>query len=253
MNALGGPLTRSEVRSSLFLAVATKVTRVSGPDMARFGAIVNRRRRELGLSLDDVAAVGGPSQVTVSNIEQGATNKPHFATFAKLDTALSWTPGSAARTFDGQSPEPLDLTDQTQASSRRRTASAIGPDDAAVSMQTVGDLLVVAQKIERIAANSASADLKQASAELETLVDRVMRTWIITQVETRLIEDGGERQQDPMIEIFLSDYLLRASRPGTDADEFDLGYLQWLLDKSDDLTPEQTSAFEDRWNSKRME
>lgn len=245
-----GGLSASQVRSSLFLAVATKVTSVSRPDTARFGAIVNKRRRELGLSLDDVAAGGGPSQVTVSNIEQGSTNRPHFGTFAKLDAVLKWQPGSAARAFDGQEPEALD---QGRNNKRRPQALGLNPGSVTVSMRTVGDLLTAAQKIERIASSeTASPELKDASSELDLHVDRVMRAWIIVQVEARLCIDD-DLQNDVMVDMFLKDYLSRASRPPTAEDETELGYLQWLLGKADDLSQDREHTYQERWNAIRSE
>jgi transcriptional regulator with XRE-family HTH domain len=246
-----GGLSASQVRSSLFLAVATKVTSVSRPDTARFGAIVNKRRRELGLSLDDVAASGGPSQVTVSNIEQGSTNRPHFGTFTKLDAVLKWKPGSAARAFDGQEPEAFD--EQGRNNKRRPQTLGLNPDSVTVSMRTVGDLLTAAQKIERIASSeTASPELKDASSELDLHVDRVMRAWIIVQVEARLCV-GDDLQNDVMIDMFLKDYLSRASEPATAEDEAELGYLQWLLGKADDLSPDREHTYQERWNATRSE
>lgn len=250
MNDFETGLSASEVRLSLFLAVATKVTCVSRPDTARFGAIVNKRRRELGLSLDDVATGGGPSQVTVSNIEQGSTNRPHFGTFAKLDTVLKWKSGSAARAFDGQEPDPLESVGSPRRSGRGLAAS---PDHVVVPIKTVADLLTSAQKIERLAGvESASPELKRASAELDLHVDRVMRAWIITQVEARLGE-GDSLQDDLMIDMFLKDYLLRASRPATEEDAAELGYLKWLLGEAADLSDEQVDFYRERWNATRSE
>ncbi len=243
-------LSDLKVRSTLFPTVTTKVTCVTRPDMARFGAIVNKRRRELGLSLDDVAATGGPSQVTVSNIEQGTTNRPHFATFTKLDEVLRWKSGSAARAFDGQEPEPVD---QIRNNHRRPQSRGLNPDSVTVSMRTVGDLLTAAQRIERIASSeAASPELKEASAELDLHVDRVMRAWIIVQVETRLC-GGDDLHNDLMIDMFLKDYLSRASAPTTAEDETELGYLQWLLGKADDLSPDREHTYEERWNATKAE
>lgn len=218
--------------------------------MARFGAIVNKRRRELGLSLDDVAARGGPSQVTVSNIEQGSTNRPHFATFTKLDEVLRWQTGSAARAFDGQEPEPLD---QGRNNPRRPQLRGPTPDSVTISMRTVGDLLTAAQKIERLAGSeTASPDLKSASAELDLHVDRIMRAWIIVQVEARL-SVGDDLQNDLMIDMFLKDYLSRASTPATAEDESELGYLQWLLGEAGQLSSNQQQTYQERWNAIRAE
>lgn len=71
-----------------------------------FGEIVYARRRELGMTQQDVAAAGGPSYATLYKIER--TDEPiGLGTFKKLDTALGWLPGSAARAYGkGVAPAP---------------------------------------------------------------------------------------------------------------------------------------------------
>ncbi|MFI5783166.1 helix-turn-helix domain-containing protein [Nocardia sp. NPDC051570] len=71
-----------------------------------FGDLVHVRRRELGMTQQDVSAAGGPSYATLYKIER--TDEPvGLGTFKKLDTALGWTPGGAARAYQkGVAPTP---------------------------------------------------------------------------------------------------------------------------------------------------
>lgn len=77
-------------------------------DLERFGRIVYERRMELGLTQDEVANQGGPTDTTMGKIENGDwTPGNRHTTFRKLDTGLRWRPGSARTTLDGGEPEPI--------------------------------------------------------------------------------------------------------------------------------------------------
>lgn len=71
---------------------------------------VRARRADLGLTHDDVATAGGPSDTTLSNLEQGRLSTVANVTLRRLDTALQWEQGSAARVLAGGSPRPIDET-----------------------------------------------------------------------------------------------------------------------------------------------
>jgi transcriptional regulator with XRE-family HTH domain len=77
-----------------------------------FGEIVHRRRLELGISQETVTKLGGPSASSLRAIENGN----HFAEFRpvslnRLDRALGWEFGTAAKLAAGQVFEPV-LRDQ---------------------------------------------------------------------------------------------------------------------------------------------
>lgn len=212
------------------------------PDHVRFGRIVAARRRELGLTLDDVAEKGGPSQVTTSGIEQGAISRPQLQTFKKLDAVLRWKPGSAARAFDGAEPEPVGGT------RRRRRPQKIAATEYSVilPLSSVAQLLQAAKNLESLTERLDSAELKEISRELDLHVDRILRTWIIAQVEGRL-RAGDHLKGDVMIEMLLGDYLARTPDAVDDEDVEDLLYLRWLLGRAPDtLTAEQRDAFAER-------
>jgi len=84
------------------------VTEDSAEDLRlRFGELVAHRRAELGLAQNALQQAGGPSGVTVRDIEAGRVVKPSRITLAKLDRALRWKAGSAIRSLSGGDPTPL--------------------------------------------------------------------------------------------------------------------------------------------------
>ncbi|AYF77371.1 hypothetical protein D7D52_30115 [Nocardia yunnanensis] len=82
------------------------------PEYATFlAACVRERRRELNYSLDDVIAAGGPTRRTLVRVEAATLGPaPKPVTFRRLDTALCWQNGSAARAYwTGDKPHPEAL------------------------------------------------------------------------------------------------------------------------------------------------
>lgn len=65
------------------------------------------RRHELDMSQLDVWQAGGPSNTTLTKIENGEMEALARTTARKLDTGLRWEPGSARRVFEGGEPTPL--------------------------------------------------------------------------------------------------------------------------------------------------
>jgi hypothetical protein len=53
---------------------------------------------------------GGPSNSTLTNLENGTTDRISPASLRKLDLGLRWTKGSAERVLNGGEPELLDDT-----------------------------------------------------------------------------------------------------------------------------------------------
>lgn len=87
-------------------------------DIARLGRAVHHRRTALGMTQDDVKGAGGPSDVTVRNIENGSLSRINAATLGKLDNALQWEPGTASAHLRGEAekavspaPAPVYLHD----------------------------------------------------------------------------------------------------------------------------------------------
>lgn len=73
----------------------------------RFGQIVLARRLKLDLNQLEVSAAGGPSNSTLTAIENGRLEELTRATAKKLDRGLRWEPGSARVAWQGGDPTPL--------------------------------------------------------------------------------------------------------------------------------------------------
>ena len=68
-----------------------------------------RRREEHRLSQDLIAALGGPSDTKIGELERGtyASATMRAVTLRKIDKGLGWAPGSAERVARGGEPTPL--------------------------------------------------------------------------------------------------------------------------------------------------
>lgn len=78
----------------------------------RLADAVLARRDELAKSQLEVWQAGGPSNTTLTTIENGLTENLTNATAKKLDRGLEWTPGSARAVWLGGEPTRLEDTDQ---------------------------------------------------------------------------------------------------------------------------------------------
>lgn len=72
------------------------------PDLERLAALVQQRRATLGLDLEPTAASVGMSKDTWKKVEQAKTVR--LTSYGKIETALSWAPGSIARILEGRQP-----------------------------------------------------------------------------------------------------------------------------------------------------
>lgn len=73
----------------------------------RFGLAIKRRREELDLTQLDLWLAGGPSNSTLTAIENGRIDSLSRVTAKRLDACLHWEAGSARRLWDGGKPTPL--------------------------------------------------------------------------------------------------------------------------------------------------
>lgn len=73
----------------------------------RFGDVVQSRREQLDLTQIDVWQAGGPSNTTLTAIENGKQENLSRATARKLDKGLRWVEGSAKTVWLGGDPTPL--------------------------------------------------------------------------------------------------------------------------------------------------
>lgn len=68
----------------------------------RLAAAVKARRAELEMNQLEVWQNGGPSNTTLTDIENGRTTTLSRTTARKLDAGLRWPEGTARRIFDGE-------------------------------------------------------------------------------------------------------------------------------------------------------
>lgn len=73
----------------------------------RLATAVNARRHELDLNQMDVWQAGGPSNTTLTEIENGRLHSLTRTTANKLDHALRWEKGSAKAVWEGGEPTPI--------------------------------------------------------------------------------------------------------------------------------------------------
>jgi transcriptional regulator with XRE-family HTH domain len=92
-------------------------------NMATLGEAVTDRRRALGLSQEDVAALGGPSTTTLSKIEHGEARSIRRRTAQDLERALQWERGSVDVVLAGGAPTEIEGTETTERGTWPRVAS----------------------------------------------------------------------------------------------------------------------------------
>lgn len=90
-------------------------------DWQRLAKAVQTRRQELGVTVDQLAAQGGPSHQTLRNIERGVRSDYRRLTLTQLEQALGWKPGTAHAILGGTAgddPEGWVRADFTGAGAR---------------------------------------------------------------------------------------------------------------------------------------
>jgi hypothetical protein len=75
-------------------------------DRQRLGRLVRLRRRFLRLSLSEAARRAGVNRATWTGVEQRATDAEDY-TYAGVEAALEWKPGSVAAVLRGE--EPIEM------------------------------------------------------------------------------------------------------------------------------------------------
>ncbi|WP_072691488.1 helix-turn-helix domain-containing protein, partial [Rhodococcus marinonascens] len=194
-------------------------------ELVHFGDLVADRRKELALTLKQLSETGGPSDVTTGKIEHGAIEQPSARTLRRLDAGLRWKEGSAAKALRGGNPIPLeDLP--TSTTSAGGGAVGAGTDSVTLSLAVVSDLSNIAKRYEGIAERLGLDELAAVNADLDVLVDRILRSWVISQLEMKA---GADRDKnDFLVEMLIGDYLDRKPVPADKSDELDLLYMRWL-------------------------
>lgn len=238
---------RSLDRSELLLQLTGRVSEMAESELMRFGRLVADRRKALALTLKQLSEAGGPSDVTTGKIERGGIEEPSARTLRRLDKGLRWKEGSAARTLIGGEPVPLEELPSAAPALGGGAVSA-GPDSVTMSLSLVSDLSGLAKRLENVAKQDAITreDVAAVGAELDVVVDRILRSWVIAQLEMKVGPDRD--QKDFMVEMLIGDYLDRKPVIENKSDEIDLLYMRWLTGRAaEGIDPEMDRQFTARW------
>lgn len=168
----------------------------------RLADTVSQRRRHLGRSQIEVWERGGPSNSTMTSIENAASTSVTPATLRKLDVGLSWVAGTAAGVLNGDVPAQAPIRDIRYDS---RTGAEMGDDpgirtERADSAHPLGERVAAQLKtdlndfVALVAALSVDADDIANTArglstpfdnsdedEVETFVSDV--EWLVSEIE----------------------------------------------------------------------
>ncbi|NLU83296.1 helix-turn-helix domain-containing protein [Rhodococcus sp. HNM0569] len=212
----------------------------------RFGRYVYHRRRMLNLTQDDVTAAGGPSDAAQTRAENGTGPTPSTSTLRKLDLALEWEPGSAARTLEGGEPVPLE---DASPPAPAPPALQLGPSQIPLELETLVELLDPHARLARIAAENPDVPgLADASGELDRVVSKITGAYV-----TRLLEANGgpDGPRQPLLE-FAFGHLLEIPAAHDDPSELEEAlYRRYLYGRSADLDTSTRERFRRRWEGRR--
>lgn len=222
---------------------------------ARFGQFVYKRRRLLNLTQDEVTAAGGPSDAAQTRAENGTGPDPSIETLRKLDVALRWVPGSAARTLDGGVPDPVEQAAEQQLREeqageppQRRVEHpplALGPSQIPLDLETIVEILQPHSKINKISESHPDVPgLSDAAADLNRVVSKITGAYV-----TRLLEvNGGPAgPRQPLVEFAFGE-LLEVPPEFDDPDEHEEArYRRFLSGRDQDLDAQTCERFRRRW------
>ncbi|MBM4508612.1 hypothetical protein GS582_35870 [Rhodococcus hoagii] len=145
-------------------------------ERARFAQIVPKRRRLLGLTLDELQAAGGPSDVTTGKIEKGAIASPSARTFGgRLRSRASLGRGSGGQGVRRRRPH-THRGPTFRASAGGPSAVAADTDSWTLSLNVVNDLSDIAKRYEQLASVIGDPKIAAELAEVNTI-----STWLLTE------------------------------------------------------------------------
>lgn len=212
------------------------------PEYAAFlAACVRERRRELNFSLDDVISAGGPTRRTLVRVEAatlGPTPKP--VTFRRLDAALSWHSGSAAKAYwRGEKPRPARARRMLDA------GTAVVAVPATLALELFSSQVTLNEALEHEHVDR--QDLRAAVDQLNAGLGRLIGLYLTDLLERNSAPDG---QAIPLIEYAFGDLLSGTVSPDDPAYQ-DKMYRRWLIGRTDDVSEELASTFEARLQQAR--
>lgn len=168
--------------------LGSRSSAAEGDDVRRLGLEVARRRSELGLSQIELWKRGGPSNSTLTGIESGVSQPPSRTTLRRLDAALEWTPGSAARVLAGgdaaiETPHGSAAAGKQDQGAGLAVELALGADAAAAitlaqnTPDAVVDSVMRLVKLARQAATEISGGPDELAGTIATHREMTRRHW----------------------------------------------------------------------------
>ncbi|WP_405493035.1 hypothetical protein [Nocardia sp. NBC_00511] len=207
-----------------------------------FAVVVRERRRQLNLTLEAVKTAGGPTVPTMVRVEAGGLEDPRPSTLAKLDQALQWISGSAARAYwDGEPPQSVTA----------RVPPVLDPGVAeiALPLDLVLELMTTQRRLAELTSGPA-LDRDQARA-ISTAFDSQVST-IVGMFVTDLLErnhtEGEPAALHPLLAFTFGELL--DVPVGGDGESDEKLYRRWLAGKQPDLTGDLEREFQHRLDRK---
>ncbi|WP_072689878.1 helix-turn-helix domain-containing protein [Rhodococcus marinonascens] len=210
----------------------------------RFGQLVHKRRRLLNLTQDQVTAAGGPSDAAQTRAENGTGADPSIETLRKLDTALRWVPGSAARTLDGGDPTPLETLAREEPLPRSHPPT-LGPSEIPLDLDTIVEILDPHSRIAKLsAAHPEVPGLADAADSLSRVVSKITGAYV-----TRLLEVNGgpSGPRQPLVEFAFAHLLEAPSTVADPSEREEVHYRRFLYGKEEELDAATRERFWRRW------
>lgn len=216
---------------------------------ARFGRIVRERRAALGLTQDDIAAAGGPSDTTQTRIENAEGHEPSATTRNRYDHALRWEPGSATRVWNGGHPSPLPDPRPLTASAVADRPFSLGPMEVPVSLEQLNEVFDILNTLTLVAEDTPeNAPLTAATDALRQFVASLTGTWVTEVLERNRHLDNTV---PTMIEFAFSAHLATPVHMH-EPDAKERLYRRWLIGRTSGIPAELIEQFEERFAG-RME
>lgn len=203
--------------------------------LAEFAAT---RRRELGLSYEQVQQRGGPSDTRMRAIENGTGPALRSSTLAKIDSALRWAEGSSQAVLNGGEPTPLqDATSVADPLALDEGSFAVSNDEIAAMVASLRQLDHEFQTVN----NAVVADpgLHGAYLHHTSVVSTIVGHWVTSLLE-RNVREG--QPLPPMLELALGPYL-DAEMVHDRSDFEEQQYRRWLAGRTVTISAAQRSTF----------
>lgn len=222
------------------------------PPLAFLADAVTLRRRALGLTRDGLHETGGPAPSTLARIESPtpSTAFPRPTTLDRLDKALKWQSGSAARCLDMRDPVSLEDTVASTGASGGTSAPNIPvPGDPLDFSYVAVPVEVLREGLTLIQQNLAPTDLPGGSTALRGLIQFAQKLSAAHATEVLERFGGPSRTVPGFLQTTFAPYLgdaapFEESSPSLDDDQ---RYRRWLAG----LSADEGGRYHERWHRKQ--